>query len=106
MGVTMAACIDQNFTEQDKGSTPLSVTPSIENIVLEEKNHAVEAFDLNWTTGTNYGSGQRISYDVQLAGAGTDFSSYIYIYENVERVYDWKPSVEDLNSLVGNSLCY
>ena len=106
MGVTMAACIDQNFTEQDKGSTPLSVTPSVENIVLEEKNHAVEAFDLNWTTGTNYGSGQRISYDVQLAGAGTDFSSYIYIYENVERVYDWKPSVEDLNSLVVNSLCY
>ena len=100
MGLTMMACTDQNFTELDKGNTPLAITPSSDHIFLEERNHSVEAFDLSWTTGTNFGSGHAITYDVQLAAAGTGFSSYVVLFENVERVYNWKPTVEDLNGLL------
>lgn len=94
------SCTDNDYTELDKGSEPLALTSSAANIVLEEKAHANNAVELKWTTGTNSGTGNRISYTLKLAEAGTQFADAIVIKDNETQVYNWTPNVEKLNSIL------
>ena len=96
----LPSCSDNDYTELDKGSAELTLTASSANVVLDEKNHAVEALALSWTTGTNHGSGNRISYTLELAEAGTAFADPRIIKDAQQQVYNWKPTVEELNSIV------
>lgn len=99
----LAGCTDNNYTELDKGSAELAITASSSQLLLEEKNHSLEAISLDWTTGNNYGTGNAINYTLELAETGTNFASP-YIAVNDERqVYAWNPSVESLNGILLNN---
>ena len=74
IGGTMVACTE-DYMETDKGHDTLTLSVNQQELVLNEKNHSQEALALSWTTGTNYGSGNRISYTLELAKAGTDFAN-------------------------------
>lgn len=94
------ACTDQDYEELNKGNEPLVLTSSGSEVVLEESSHASEAIALNWTTGENYGTGNRISYTLQLAEAGTNFSNPVTVIDNATQVYSWNPSMEQLNGVL------
>ena len=68
IGGTMVACTE-DYMETDKGHDTLTLSVNQQELVLNEKNHSQEALALSWTTGTNYGSGNRISYTLELAKA-------------------------------------
>ena len=95
IGATMVACTE-DYMETDKGHDTLTLSVNQQELVLNEKNHSQEALALSWTTGTNYGSGNRISYTLELAKAGTDFAN-AYSVDLGTGTYQWTKKVEDLN---------
>lgn len=97
-----AGCDDNDYLELNKGMTELAITASVPDIVLDESNHSLEAVALEWTTGYNYGSGNAISYTLELAESGTDFADPYVALENSAQVYSWNPSVEELNEIIRN----
>ena len=66
IGGAMVSCAE-DYMETDKGHDTLILSVNQQEIVLNEKNHSQEALTLSWTTGTNYGSGSRISYTLKIA---------------------------------------
>lgn len=96
----IGACADNDYAELDKGSTELELTANAGSLTLEEAQHGDEALELKWTTGTNYGSGNRISYTLELAEAGSSFANPVKVVDNQTQVYSWKQSTEDLNTLL------
>ena len=74
VGFVLSACSDQDYTELDKGRDQLTLTANQALSTLEETSHSSDAVTLNWSTGNNYGSGNRISYRLELAKAGTNFA--------------------------------
>lgn len=101
--VFMASCADDDYTELNKGNDILTLTSSKTEVVLDEQEHGEDAFELAWTTGTNYGTGNRISYTLELAKAGTDFASPYKVIDGATQTYSWTPSVEELNNVLRNS---
>ena len=81
----LAACTDNDYTELDKGYTELALTASTDEVVLQESNHSSEAIALDWTTGTNYGTGNRISYTLDIARSGSDFANPVTIKSGVQQ---------------------
>ena len=69
-GLMLSACSDNDYMETDKGHDLLTLTASQAAEQLSEATHASEAITLNWTTGTNHGSGNRIDYTLEIAPAG------------------------------------
>ena len=100
--LTASACGDNDYTQLDKGMTELEISASTSDIVLDESNHGIEAMALKWTTGNNYGSGNAISYTLELAETGTDFANPYVAVNNRSQVYSWNPSVEELNNVIRN----
>lgn len=98
--VALSACVDDDYQELDKGHNELVLTASRTEIVLNEQAHAEDALELSWTTGTNYGSGNKIFYTLELAKAGTQFAAPYRVLENVVQEYSWKKSVEELNGIL------
>lgn len=94
------ACTDNDYTELDKGSTPLALTADKTDLMLDESNHAVQAIALEWTTGENFSTGNAISYTLELAETATDFADPYIAIDNSRQVYSWKPSTEDLNKIL------
>ena len=85
IGFALSACSDQDYTELDKGRDQLTITADQALSALEETSHASDAVTLNWTTGNNYGNGNRISYRLELAKAGTDFAQpYVAVDEQTQ----------------------
>lgn len=95
IGGTMVACAE-DYMETDKGHDTLTLSVNRQELVLNEKNHSEEAIALSWTTGTNYGSGNRISYTLELAKAGTDFAN-AYSVDLGTGTYQWTQKVEEFN---------
>ena len=105
MGLSLVtACNDNDYMELDKGDTELAITTSSSEITLSEASHSTTAVEMQWTSGTNYGSGNRISYTLQLALSGTDFAVPATVVNDGTQVYSWAPTVEKLNSLLINEL--
>ena len=97
---TLTACVDDDYMETDKGHNELALSANSTEIVLDEQQHAGTALELTWTTGTNYGTGNRIAYTVELARAGTDFASPYAVVQDAVQQYVWTATVEDLNNLL------
>ena len=73
--------------ELDKGQNELVLTASKTEVVLNEQAHADDALELSWTTGTNYGTGNKISYTLELTKTGSDFAdSYVAVGECRTRI--------------------
>ena len=102
IGGTMVACAE-DYMETDKGHDTLTLSVNQQELVLNEKNHSQEALALSWTTGTNYGSGNRISYTLELAEAGTDFAN-AYSVDLGTGTYQWTKKVEELNQFLNTQL--
>lgn len=98
-----ASCGDNDYTELSKLSEELAIKASSSEVVLTEKNHAASGITLEWTAGTNFGSGNRINYTLELAEASTNFADPVIVKEGVQQVYNWSPSTEELNNLVINN---
>ena len=102
IGGTMVACAE-DYMETDKGHDTLTLSVNQQELVLNEKNHSQEALALSWTTGTNYGSDNRISYTLELAEAGTDFAN-AYSVDLGTGTYQWTKKVEELNQFLNTQL--
>lgn len=97
---TLTACGYDDYLETDKGHDTLTLTASQTEVVLDEQYHADNALELNWTTGTNYGTGNRIAYTLELAVAGTQFAAPYAVVEDAVQQYSWTATVEELNTLL------
>ena len=102
IGGAMVSCAE-DYMETDKGHDTLTLTVNQQEIVLNEKNHSQEALTLSWTTGTNYGSGNRISYTLEIAKAGTDFTR-AYSVDLGTGTYQWTKKTEELNQFLNTQL--
>jgi len=99
-GLGLASCTDNDYEELDKGRDVLSLTTDQAATVLDENNHASDAIILNWTTGNNYGSGNRISYKLELAKGGTNFAEPYVAVDGETQTYTWSANQENLNNLI------
>lgn len=95
-----AGCTDQDYLNLDKGDTTLELTVSGSDIELRELNYQAEALSLDWTTGTNFGTGGRISYTLELALAGTDFADARILVADEQQVYEKSMTQQELNDMV------
>lgn len=100
VGFVLSACSDQDYTELDKGRDQLTLTANQALSTLEETSHSSDAVTLNWSTGNNYGSGNRISYRLELAKAGTNFAQPYVAVDEQTQTYTWSANVENLNNII------
>lgn len=96
----LSACIDNDYMELNKGDNELALTVSNADIVLNEQAHAEQALELSWSTGTNYGTGNKIFYTLELAKSGSDFADSYVAVKNAVQEYAWKKSTEELNTIL------
>ena len=96
----MASCADDDYMELDKGDTELALTADAEEITLDEAAHAENALTLTWTSGTNHGTGNRITYKLELAEAGTSFAEPYVLADEMTQQYTWSATTEQLNTLL------
>lgn len=101
---TMVSCTDNDYAELNKGNNELALTAGSSNVVLNETDHSNDALELSWTTGTNYGTGNKIYYTLELAKAGTQFAHSYVALKNVTQEYSWKKTVEELNTILHDNL--
>jgi hypothetical protein len=80
---------------------PLAVTSSNTDVVLDQKNDKNTALTLNWTTGTNHGSGSSISYRLEIDKKGSNFASSIK-FDMGKGVYTKSFTVAELNDSLLN----
>ena len=99
-----SSCTDNDYTELNKGSEELALTADATEVILSEVNHSSEAFKLTWTSGTNYGTGARISYDLEISLAENDFADPVFVYTGETQKYSWAPNVESFNNTLLNQL--
>lgn len=99
----LGACADDDYTELNKGETELALTADANDITLDEAAHAENALTLTWTSGTNHGTGNRITYKLELAEAGTGFANPYLVAEDMTQQYTWSSTVEALNTLLRNN---
>ena len=100
-GITfLASCVDDNYTEFDKGSDTLLLKAGTEEVLMEEVNYSSDAISLEWSTGHNFGTGNKIFYTLEIDKAGNDFADP-YVAVNAEkRVYSWTKTVEEFNEII------
>lgn len=99
-GLSFTACNDQDYQEDNLGMDPLTLTAEQSTDALQEINHAANALTLNWTTGNNGGTGNRIYYTLQLAKAGTHFAEPYTALCQEGQTYSWSVNQENLNGIV------
>ncbi len=97
--VLCAGACSKELTETSKGETPLALTASQTEILLDERQYATTALSLTWTTGTNYGTGNAIDYTLEIAPAEADYAAGVTI-EAGRRVYAQSYTVTELNDLL------
>lgn len=99
IGAISATGCSENLAEGTKGETPLALSASTNEIVLDERDYAQTAITLNWTTGTNHGTGNAIDYTLEIVPDGTDYAEG-YTLELGRRVYTQSYTTQRLNELL------
>ena len=67
------SCSEEDYKTVDPSAgNTLEMSASGSEIELDEKKAGNEALALNWTTGTNKGTGNAISYTFEMALKGTE----------------------------------
>ena len=105
LGVTgLVSCVDDHFLEdarrQEGNMEGVALSISGESLVLREIQYRDDAVSLNWTPGTNYGTGNKILYTLEIDKAGNGFSNPFVAVEDRAQVYSWSASVEKLNDIL------
>ena len=96
----LASCVDDNYMELDKGHDELTLSVNASEFVLNEAEHAADAIALTWTTGTNFGTGNKIYYTLEIAKAGTDFAAPYVVIDNKIQTYSFKATTAQFNTAV------
>jgi starch-binding outer membrane protein SusE/F len=95
LSVLLVSCgKDEEYIVELAGD--LKLAASAENIVLQQKFDAQNGLTVQWTTGTNNGSGAAISYLLQMDKAGNNFAS-AQSFNIGKAVYEKSFSVAELN---------
>lgn len=87
-----------NMTDEFKIATAgaLSMTATKSSVVLNQKQAGQTAVEFNWTTGTNNGTGASISYQLQVAKKGDNFSNPVAL-DMGKGIYTKAFTVAELN---------
>lgn len=80
---------------------PVALSTSADNVVLAQKNDASVAVSINWTAGSNQGTGNSISYTLDLDQDGNNFAN-AKSYNMGKAVYQKDFTVSELNDLLLN----
>lgn len=96
----LSGCTDNSYMELDKGSNDLTLNSDITEIALQEINSSATAINLEWSTGHNFKSGNKIYYTLEIAPAGSDFSEAYVAVDNETQVYKWSKTVEEFNDIL------
>ena len=99
----LTSCIDNNYMELDKGRDELTLKSDVTEIVLKEINYSATAINLEWSTGHNFKTGNKIYYTLEIAPSGSDFSKTYKAVDNQLQVYQWSKTVEELNDIIRNN---
>ena len=67
---TLNSC-SEDLTETNKGYDVLTLTADKEEVNLNENDASLTALTLKWTSGTNYGTGARLNYKLELREKGS-----------------------------------
>lgn len=103
----LAACSDNDYQEDSKsnvGQEVLTLKASSTDIVLTEDSHSADAVTFQWTTGHNFQTGNRISYTLKLMPEGGDPAKAYKLVDAESQVYTHVLTVEQLNSLLTETL--
>jgi hypothetical protein len=99
LGGTTACNDDENgVILPDQVNDVLTLSVSSNNLILNEKEASL-AFEFNWTTGSNYGTGASIEYIFQLDKKGNYFSNVVTINMG-KSVYSQSYNYSTLNDLL------
>lgn len=82
----------------DKGSDILAIQPDKSSIVLDEVNHTETAVSIDWSTGNNGGTGNKIYYTLDLREKGSSHTAQP-VFETIQQ-QQYVYSVEARNSLL------
>ena len=99
----LTSCIDNNYMELDKGSNELTLKSDVTEIVMQETNYSATAINLEWSTGHNFKTGNKIYYTLEIAPSGSEFSESYIAVDNETQVYQWSKTVEELNDIIRNN---
>ena len=92
--------IDEYKAGDPEGGEELKVTAQAEDpIVLQEKNSLETAIGLTWTSGSNFGTGNSISYTLDIDRAEGNWTE-CYTESLGKRIYSRDITVEELNDIV------
>ena len=91
----------EEYKEADSSSgEELVLSSSVdEPIVLDERNSSGTALSLSWTSGSNYGTGNAISYTLSVGKAGDGWED-AWSESLGRRVYSRSLTVEELNEII------
>jgi len=95
IAMMMGSCQD-NLMNNIAVAGPLAITSSTDNLVLAQKNDNSTALTLNWTTGTNHGTGSSIAYVLQIDKKGNNFATAIQ-FNMGKGIYTKSFTVAELN---------
>lgn len=93
----------EKLTELDKGSTPLAIHPDKDRVVLDQTEYNSDGLRLQWTTGTNEGTGHRIYYRLEVKPAGLSWEEALVLIDDAEQVYEYVWKVDDVNTMILDS---
>lgn len=96
----IASCSDQDYTVLDKGSDILAIQADKSEVVLNEAAHSETAVTIDWSTGNNGKTGNKIYYTLDLKEVGGGNVS-TPVFEEIQ-TQQWNASVEDLNNILVN----
>jgi len=80
---------------------PVALSTSTDNVILAQKNAANIAVSINWTAGSNQGTGNSISYTLDVDQEGNNFAN-AKSYSMGKAVYRKDFTVSELNDLLLN----
>lgn len=100
IAMMIGSCQD-NLINNIAVAGPLAITSSTDNLVLVQKNDNSTALTLNWTTGTNHGTGSSIAYVLQIDKKGNNFATAIQ-FNMGKGIYTKSFTVAELNDSLLN----
>jgi hypothetical protein len=101
-GIIINSC-QKEFEVVVSNGDPISLSASDTILELSQKQSTSNALDLEWTRGSNQGTGSPISYTLQLDLSGNNFAGAI-TYDMGKAIYKKSFKVEELNTLLAETL--
>ncbi len=103
VAMMIASCQPNKLPAPSTPAGPLAISSSTDNLALVQKsdNANTTALTLNWTTGTNHGTGSSISYLLQIDKKGNDYASALQ-FDMGKGVYTKSFTVSEFNDYLLN----